>query len=52
MENRDCPRVEPEGFCARFQRCSSSLIEEPEYCEVCCFYCDLDGTCRWPAQMQ
>ena len=31
MENKECPKVDPEGFCARFERCSSSLIEEPEY---------------------
>ena len=31
MEKGDCPQVSPEGFCGRFERCSSSLIEEPEY---------------------
>lgn len=52
MEKRECPQVEPEGFCARFRRCSSSLIEEPEYCEVCRFYRDRDSICRWPEPAQ
>ncbi len=52
MEEKNYPKVEAEGFCGKFERVLVSLIEEPEYCEVCCFYCDLDGTCRWPAQMQ
>lgn len=46
------PRVSPEGFCARFDRCSTSLIEEPEYCEVCVFFHDRDATCRWPDPAQ
>ena len=48
MEQTSCPTVSPEGFCARFDRCVTSLIEEPEYCEVCRFYRDGDSTCRWP----
>ena len=46
------PRVEPEGFCGRFQRCASSLIEEPEYCEVCRFDRDRDSVCSWPEPAQ
>ena len=46
------PAVSPEGFCARFDRCVTSLIEEPEACEVCAYYCDGDGTCRWPEKAQ
>ena len=46
------PTVSPEGFCPRFERCSTSLIEEPEYCEVCVFFCDRDATCRWPDRAQ
>ena len=52
MERTDYPAVAPEGFCGRFDRCVTSLIEEPEYCEVCRYYCDRDGTCRWPAPAQ
>ena len=55
MENEQaarCPTVAPEGFCARFDRCLTSLIEEPETCEVCIFYRDADSTCRWPAAVQ
>ena len=52
MEQKDYPRVPPEGFCARFTRCSTSLIEEPEYCEVCVYFFDRDATCRWPEQAQ
>ena len=46
------PVVSPEGFCGRFERCSASLIEEPETCDVCIFFCDRDNTCRWPDQAQ
>lgn len=46
------PIVAPEGFCARFDRCRTSLIEEPAYCEVCRFFCDRDSTCRWPEPAQ
>ncbi len=56
MENErkapGAPRVPPEGFCARFDRCLTSLIEEPETCEVCVFYRDADSTCRWPEAVQ
>ena len=46
------PTVSPEGFCGRFDRCSTSLIEEPEYCEVCAFFSAADRTCRWPKRAQ
>ncbi len=46
------PAVSPEGFCGKFDRCSSSLIEEPEYCEVCRHFCDRDSTCRHPKVVQ
>ena len=52
MENREPPKADPEGFCGRFARCSSSLIEEPEYCEVCRFYRDRDSRCLWPEPAQ
>ena len=52
MERKDYPAVSPEGFCGRFDRCVTSLIEEPEYCEVCRHFCDRDGTCRWPERAQ
>ena len=52
MEEKPCPTVSPEDFCGRFDRCGSSLMEEPEYCEVCRFYRDRDGTCRWPEKVQ
>ena len=52
MENGRFPRVPPEGFCANFARCGTSLIEEPEYCEVCVYFSDRDETCRWPEQAQ
>ena len=48
----DYPSVSPEGFCAQFDRCATSLIEEPETCEVCVFFCDRDNTCRRPERMQ
>ncbi len=48
----DAPVVAPEGFCARFDRCLTSLIEEPETCEVCVFFLDRDSTCRWPEPAQ
>ncbi len=51
-QNTNYPAVSPEGFCPRFDRCSTSLIEEPEYCEVCVFFCDRDATCRWPDRAQ
>ena len=51
-ETEEYPAVSPEGFCAQFERCSTSLIEEPEYCEVCVFFCDGDRTCRRPERMQ
>ena len=52
MEQNTYPRVSPEGFCPRFDRCSTSLIEEPEYCEVCRHFSDRDSTCRWPEAAQ
>ena len=48
----DAPATSPEGFCARFDRCLTSLIEEPETCEVCVFFCDRDSTCRHPERIQ
>ena len=50
--NAPFPATSPEGFCARFDRCLTSLIEEPETCEVCVFFCDRDATCRFPARVQ
>ena len=56
MENErkapGAPTVPPEGFCARFDRCLTSLIEEPETCEVCVFFCDRDNSCRYPERVQ
>ena len=52
MEEKEWPVVAPEGFCRRFDRCSSSLIEEPESCEVCVFYRERDSVCRWPERTQ
>ncbi len=52
MEPTAYPAVSPEGFCARFERCLTSLIEEPETCDVCIYFCDGDATCRWPEQTQ
>jgi len=52
MEHQEYPRVDAGDFCGRFDRTVTSLIEEPEYCEVCIFYCGADGTCRWPEAMQ
>lgn len=49
---KEYPVVSPEGFCARFERCSASLIEEPEICDVCKSFCERDATCRWPEQVQ
>lgn len=46
MEDKKYPEVDPNGFCAGFDRCCTSLIEEPETCDVCNFYSDKDGTCR------
>ena len=46
------PQVEETGFCGRFDRIDLSLIEEPETCEVCRFYCDKDSTCRHPEVQQ
>ena len=46
------PAVSPEGFCAGFERCASSLIEEPEHCEVCVFFSEGDSTCRRPEKVQ
>ena len=49
---KEYPVVAPEDVCARFERCSASLIEEPETCEVCKSFCESDATCRWPEQVQ
>ena len=52
MEEKGFPKADPEGFCGRFDRIDMSLIEEPEYCEVCKFFCDRDSTCRFPEKVQ
>ena len=52
VEETRFPAVSPEGFCGRFDRSVTSLIEEPEYCEVCRFFCGSDSTCRWPEPAQ
>ena len=52
MEEKTWPAVSPEGFCGRFDRIDISLIEEPEYCEVCTHYCDRDSSCRYPEKAQ
>ena len=52
MEKQELRRVSPEDFCGRFERCRTSLIEEPEYCEVCRFYRDRDSSCRHPEPQQ
>ena len=49
---QEYPEVSPEGFCGRFVRCVTSLIEEPESCEVCRHYREEDSTCRWPEEAQ
>lgn len=46
------PQVAADGFCGRFERIDLSLIEEPETCEVCRFYCEKDGSCRHPEPQQ
>ncbi len=51
-EEKAYPAVSPADCCARFKRCSSSLIEEPETCEVCKSFRESDATCRWPEQAQ
>lgn len=52
MEKNNWPAVDENGFCARFDRIDASLIEEPETCDVCRFYCDRDSTCRYPEVQQ
>ena len=48
-----CPvPVSENGFCARFDRIDASLIEEPETCGVCRYYCGGDSTCRFPEVQQ
>ena len=37
--------VDPNGFCRFFDRCDTSLIEEPETCDVCRWYRDRDSRC-------
>lgn len=52
MEQAGPISVEENGFCARFDRIDASLIEEPETCGVCRYYCDRDSTCRFPEVQQ
>ena len=52
MEQTTWPHTEETGFCARFVRIDASLIEEPETCEVCRWFCDRDSTCRYPEVQQ
>ncbi len=42
MEGRP---VDPNGFCRCFDRCDTSLIEEPETCDVCKWFRDTDSRC-------
>ena len=37
--------TDPEGFCRFFERCETSLIEEPETCDVCVWYRDAGSLC-------
>ena len=37
--------VSPDHVCRHFDRIPESLIEEPEVCEWCSYYCD--GACRF-----
>lgn len=46
------PQVEENGFCGHFERIDLSLIEEPETCDVCRFYCGVDSSCRYPQVQQ
>ena len=43
MENAKV--VDPNGVCGSFERISWSLIEEPEVCELCCYYEENDSRC-------
>ena len=52
MDNKTPPVVDANGFCGRFERIDTSLIEEPETCDVCRYYCDGDSTCRYPEVRQ
>ena len=52
MDNTTWPHVDENGFCAGFDRIDASLIEEPETCDVCRYYCDRDSTCREPEVQQ
>ena len=46
MENKcEKIKVDPNGFCRFFDRCDTSLIEEPETCDVCSHYNDSDSSC-------
>lgn len=47
-----CRAVAETDFCGKFDRIDASLIEEPEECRVCRFFCDRDSTCRWPETAQ
>ena len=46
------PSAAPTDLCGRFDRIDASLIEEPEECAVCRFFCDRDNTVRWPDPAQ
>ncbi len=52
MEETNRIPVDETGFCGRFDRIDASLIEEPESCEVCRYYCEKDSTCRVPEVQQ
>ena len=52
MEEATRIPVNEDDFCGRFARIDASLIEEPETCGVCRYYCDRDGTCRVPEVQQ
>jgi len=52
MDDKIYPSVEESHFCGRFDRIDASLIEEPEECRVCRFFCDRDNTCRFPEVAQ
>ena len=52
MNEKTFPAVAETDFCGKFDRIDASLIEEPEECRVCSFFCDRDDTCRWPEKAQ
>ena len=51
-DKKTFPAVAETDFCGKFDRIDASLIEEPEECRVCSFFCDRDSTCRWPEKAQ